>query len=552
MSKLKDGILLPDFYVPLLGSERPPSIDAKLLGPADAEETIRVTIVMRRRTDGPAFPDFDYFANTPPSKHKRLSQEEFAGKYGAHQDDINKVIEFAGKSNLKVIEIHAARRTVLLSGTIAQMNSAFKVILSRFEHKTISLKGKQGKSEVENYRGRDGFIHIPKDLTDIIIGVFGLDNRGITKRNYAGDPQDTKLITVEQMAKLYHFPTNSAKGQAIGIVSEGGYHPADINSTFSGNPPKIIPINVNATNDESVDDIETTQDICIAAAAAPGADIIVYFTTDDQGGWVNMLNRVVHPEQGDPECFVLSSSFYVLDSDDFSTLPPVSKNWIDTVNMLFQDAAMQKITICVSSGDKGTDSKIGDGRAHVQYPATDPWVLSVGGTTVGNIKDDSFEEWVWNDVFKVDHTCATGGGISGYFPKPSYQNKANVPPSLNDGHSGRGVPDVAGNASPNSGFPVILGGKPNVGCGTSASAPLWAGLITLINAALGEPLGFINPHIYNFGSKAFRDITGAEGPKNNGLNKVPGYPAKPGWDACTGWGSPNGVALLNEFKKLNG
>lgn len=453
MTNLKDNIHLPELYVPLKGSERRPSLDAKLLGPADAIENINVTMVLRRRTDGPKFPDFDYFANTPPANYKRLSQVEFAAKYGSHPDDIRKVIEFAGKSNLKVIETHAARRTVVISGTIAQMNSAFKVILSRFEHKTTSLAGKQNKNTTETYRGRDGFIHIPKDLTDIVIGVFGLDNRGITKRNYPGDPENTVKISFDQIRKLYNFPSNSAKGQTIAILSEGGYHPADISSTFSGKPPKIIDININASNDQTTDDIETTQDICIAGAAAPGADIAVYFTTDDQGGWVNLLNRVIHPDPGDPECAVLSSSFYVLDSDDFGLLPPISRDWINTVTMYFQDAAIQKVTICVASGDKGTDSKIGDGKAHVQYPATDPWVLSVGGTTVGNINGDSFEEWVWNDTFNVSHIGATGGGISGHFPKPSYQDKANVPPSLNDGHIGRGVPDVAGNASPNSGFP---------------------------------------------------------------------------------------------------
>ena len=469
----------------------------------------------------------------------------------AHPDDIKKVVEFAKKSGLTIVEVHHARRTVIISGTIAQMNSAFKVILSRFERHTTDLTGRQSQDSVQTYRGRDGFIHIPKELTEIIIGIFGLDTRGITKRNYPGDPENTVKITIEQIAKLYNFPANTASGHTIGIVSEGGYHPDDIKATFSGKPPKIIDININASNDQTTDDIETTQDICIAGAAAPGADIAVFFTTDDQGGWVNLLNRVIHPYDGDPVCTVLSSSFYVLDSDDFGLIPPISRDWINVVHMYFQDAAIQKVTICVASGDKGTDSKIGDGRAHVQYPATDPWVLSVGGTTVGNIKDDSFEEWVWNDTFLVSHTGATGGGVSGHFPKPSYQNNAGVPPSLNDGHSGRGVPDVAGNASPNSAFPIILAGKPNLGCGTSASAPLWAGLITLINAALGEPVGYINPHIYNFGSKVFRDITGAPGPIDNALDGVKGYPAKPGWDACTGWGSPNGVALLEEFKKLN-
>jgi kumamolisin len=215
----------------------------------------------------------------------------------------------------------------------------------------------------------------------------------------------------------------------------------------------------------------------------------------------------------------------------------------------FQDAAIQGVTVCIASGDTGTDSKVGDGNAHVQYPASDPWVLSIGGTTIGNVSESSFDEYVWNDIFFGSIPGATGGGISDYFSKPSYQNGADVPASLNNGRIGRGVPDVAANASPNSGYPLFVDGSSSTGNGTSASAPLWAGLIAVINAALGRNVGFVNPHLYALGSTAFRNISGAPGPVDNGLNGVAGYRAGSSWDACTGWGSPNGVALLNGLKK---
>jgi kumamolisin len=363
------------------------------------------------------------------------------------------------------------------------------------------------------------------------------------------DIPGTAKIPVEKVKELYDFPTNSAKGQTIAIFSEAGYTKADIKSNFPHNPPNIIEVNVNAKNDGTADP-ETTQDIFMAASAAPGAEIAVYFTTWDQGGWLNLINRIVHPDKGDPICNVLSTSFYVSDSDDLGSLPPYSQNWISTVNMVFQDAAIQKITVCCASGDNGSDSKLGNKRAHVQYPASDPWVLSVGGTTIDNVHGNSFDEYVWNDKTSNGNNYATGGGVSGYFPKPSYQNNANVPRSLNTGHEGRGVPDVSANASPNSGYPMIIGGKPNAAIGTSASAPLWAGLIAVINAALGQPVGFINPHIYKMGTRVFRDITGVEGPKNNGMASAPGYPVRKGWDACTGWGSPNGLELLKAFEKV--
>lgn len=233
--------------------------------------------------------------------------------------------------------------------------------------------------------------------------------------------------------------------------------------------------------------------------------------------------------------------------DDAATLAAegLSVGWLNAITAAFQDASIQSVTVCIATGDTGTDSKVGDGKAHVQYPASDPWVLAVGGTTVGNVSGTSFDEYVWNDTFFGGQPGATGGGISDFFvQKPSYQSGSPVPASLNDGHSGRGIPDVAANASPNSGYPLTVGGKASVGNGTSASAPLWAGLIAVINAGLGENVGFANPALYAIGSNGFRDIVGAPGPADNGLNGVAGYPAGPGWDACTGWGSINGTALL--------
>ena len=174
-------------------------------------------------------------------------------------------------------------------------------------------------------------------------------------------------------------------------------------------------------------------------------------------------------------------------------------------------------------------------------------MLSVGGTTIGNVSGSSFDEYVWNEP-----GIATGGGVSDFFPLPSYQVRASVPKSINDGvHVGRGVPDVAANASPVAGYSgITLNGAATTGNGTSASAPLWAGLIAVLNAALGVNLGFVNPALYAIGSRGFNDITPGSGPPDNGVAGVPGYPAGSGWDACTGWGSPNGTKLLQELHRF--
>jgi kumamolisin len=142
---------------------------------------------------------------------------------------------------------------------------------------------------------------------------------------------------------------------------------------------------------------------------------------------------------------------------------------------------------------------------------------------------------VWNETAKGEG--ATGGGISAVFPKPDYQANANVPPSVNPGHFvGRGVPDVAGDADPETGYDVYVDGQATVIGGTSAVAPLWAGLIARVNQMLGKSVGFLNPTLYaqSANSGCFHDITSG----NNGT-----YSAGPGWDPCTGLGSPDGTAI---------
>ncbi len=545
----------PGNYRRLEGSElqaRPPD---ELLAPADPADSLKVTIIVRRRSDGPAVPDHSYYAETSPSQRRRLPAEEFARKYGAAEDDLAAVRSFAEAHGLEILDSNAARRSVVASGTVAQFNETFAITLNTYRHQ-VRRSPLDAEPRTENFRGYEGSISVPEELADVIVGVFGLDNRRITKRA-AGDPPGTGLLTVDKVRALYDFPANQAAGQTIAIFSERGYLPSDISANFGGNPPAVIDVPVDAPNAGYADG-ETTQDICIAAAAAPGAEIAVYFTTYDQVGWVDLITRVIHPSLGDPQCAVLSSSFYVSNGDDAATLAAesVPSMWVTAVTQMFEDAAIQGVTVCICSGDFGSGMNVGDGLAHVTYPASDPWVLGVGGTTIGDVSGTSFDEWAWNDFFSIGGPpvqAATGGGVSALFPPPWYQTDAGVPPSVNDGHHGRGVPDVAGNASVNSGYPIILNGSPSPFPmnGTSSSTPLWAGLIAVINAALGENVGFVNPALYALGSSVFRDIVAEPGVTDNSLG-APGYPVGPGWDACTGWGSPKGVALLAGLRRFYG
>jgi hypothetical protein len=529
----------PAHYRRLEGSERRVAAGARKIGPADPSEILTVTILVRRRTDAPPLPGETGALHRLP----RLSREDFGKFYGASQADLDLVANFATAQGLNVVETNIPRRTVVVSGSVDAMSRAFAVELGRYE------------SANQTYRGREGEIYLPADLVDVVKGVLGLDNRRIGGRN-SGDPPNTVGLTVPQVAGLYNFPTNKATGQTIGILEMGGgYLASDIQDFFTNQgagftTPTLVDVGIDGASNDGTANGEVTLDICIAGAVAQGAKIAVYFADGSQQGWVDAIHKAVHPGPGDPVPSVLSISWYVCDGDDKTTLQNegVSTNEVNAIDAAFQDAAILGITVLIASGDTGSDSKVGDGKAHVQFPGSDPWVTSCGGTTIGNVSGSTFTEVVWNDTFFGGSTGATGGGISDFFGLPAYQSHAGVPGSVNDGHEGRGVPDIAANASPNSGYTIWLNGSafPGGGNGTSAVAPLYAGLIAVYNATLHENVGFLNPRIYPLsGLGAIRDISDGN---NNALNGAPGYTAGAGWDACTGLGVINGNALLTALK----
>jgi kumamolisin len=257
---------------------------------------------------------------------------------------------------------------------------------------------------------------------------------------------------------------------------------------------------------------------------------------------------MIHPRGAEPQPTILSIS-YGWGPDDASA-DSFSAQEYTQFSGLFQDAANLSITVFVSSGDTGAFVENAT-QAQTSYPATEPWVIACGGTTIGAVKGTSFDEYVWNDIGAAGPR-ATGGGVSARFALPDYQKKAGVPKSLHSKQAGRGIPDIAGNASENSGYVQFINGRSQPVGGTSAVAPLYAGLIARINANLGHAAGFINPTLYALAVSGFRDVAAAAGPADNSFGRVTGYPAHAGWDACTGLGSVRGTALQNGLKRSPG
>jgi kumamolisin len=281
------------------------------------------------------------------------------------------------------------------------------------------------------------------------------------------------------------------------------------------------------TGDTNGPDTEVMLDIEVAGSVAPGAKIAVYFAPNTDSGFLDAINQAVGDKQNNPS--VLSISW----GGPESTWTSQS---LQSYNSALQAASAVGVSVCVAAGDEGSTDGVTDGLQHVDFPASSPYALACGGTHLIASGNTITDEEVWNDL---PNNGATGGGVSATFPLPTWQADANVPPSVNPGKFvGRGVPDVAGDADPFTGYQMEVDGSNIVVGGTSAVAPLWAGLIACFNSMLTNSVGYVNPTLYEqVAAEAgmFHDITSG----NNG-----DYQAGPGWDACTGWGSPNGAAIL--------
>jgi kumamolisin len=325
---------------------------------------------------------------------------------------------------------------------------------------------------------------------------------------------------------------------------KAGYTVQDLANTmkaFGGGLklPAPIDVAVDGVTNSGVSDGETGLDITVASAIAQGAQIAVYFTGGTTQNIIHALQRMIHPGQGDPQPTIVSIS-YGWGPDDVNAASFSDQEYAQ-MSQLFQDAANLSITVLVSSGDSGAFIE-STTLAQTSYPATEPWVIACGGTTIGNSNGVAFGEYVWNDTGRAG-PGATGGGVSDRFPLPVYQNGIGVPKRISTKKPGRGIPDIAGNASENSGYPQFINGQSQPVGGTSAVAPLYAGLIARINANLGRAVGFINPQLYAFAGTAFRGVAGPPGPTNNSFGGVTGYPASAGWNACTGLGCAKGAVL---------
>jgi kumamolisin len=286
------------------------------------------------------------------------------------------VAKFATEYNLSVVRESAARRSVILAGTVANFNQAFGVSLETYAYPNGT------------YPGLTGPVQVPVELATVVEGVFGLDNRPVAKRHSSSPhaaADGPRPFTAEELGKIYNFPQGSdGSGQTIGIIElGGGYRPSDLDAYFSnlGLPtPTVIPVSVdggtNAPSSANSDDAEVVRDIQVAGAAAPGAKFVVYFAPNDaaSNGFLDAVTKAIHDTENNPSIISISWG----GPEDTSTT-----NFQVQFDKALQAAALLGITVCVAAGDNGAADvgpKAWDGKAHVDFPSASPFALSCGGT----------------------------------------------------------------------------------------------------------------------------------------------------------------------------
>lgn len=461
---------------------------------------------------------------------ERLTLAQYRASYGVDPTAVKLVHKFAREFGLAIVlnQPSPASRTITLSGTNAAIERAFGI--------TFSQQVLHGRK----YRTYDGSIHLPSDLLGAVEAVLGLDNLpkagqrieifdayprvaqygGFARPHAPGNGSYTPI----QVAQLYQFPFGAqASSQTIGIISLGGkYRTADIDAYFRSlgrKPPRVAHVSLVREKINSSDDaiFGAMADVEICASVAPAAKIVVYSAPNTEQGFVSAIGAAVHDSVNRPNVILTSwgapESHWTLQA-------------ITAFDSACQSATALGITVVAAVGRNG--SRDGSSYDVVDFPASSPHVLACGGTTLVGTGSTISSETPWNGVAK--------GGPSGVFPLPAWQANANIPkPRLPSG--GRGIPDVAANANPDTGYAVRLHGKNMVVGGNGTAASIWAGLIAVANHQNGKPAGTIHPLIYGSkGRSAFQNAF-SETPVN--------FRSDEGWNVVCGLGSPVAPKIIS-------
>ncbi len=438
------------------------------------------------------------------------------------------MLAYLRNNNIEIVAENRLRHHLEIRLTVETIRSLIGITLTEFID-----------DELGNFFAPDQEPVLPPALSEVT-AILGLDSAMQARPRFRTATQPSLSYLPTQVANAYEFPNASASGHSVAIIElGGGFRQADIANYFNsqGMPvPTVTAISVdggaNSPTTANSADAEVMLDIEVFGSIAPGASINVYFAPNTDRGFIDAVSEASAPTGPIPDAISISwggpeSSW--------------SKSSLLLMQSVIAEATTRGITVTVAAGDNGSSDGLTDGLAHVDFPASAPNSLACGGTHLELTSTGAIAvQTVWNDTAIGDG--ATGGGVSSFFPLPRYQTNANVPPSANPGGSvGRGVPDVAGNADPQTGYQILVDGTVIVVGGTSAVAPLIAGLIVQLAVATTTRPGFVQPIWYPLEESTRTAPAPAFFNVVNGNNGA--YHAGPGWNPCAGLGSPYGHRL---------
>jgi kumamolisin len=562
----------------------------KEIGPTDGNTPMSATVML---TGKASLLKMDrYIARMAQGDAPALTDQNnaFEEQFGAKPEALEAVKAFAAKNTLAVEEADLRSGRVFLTGKTSDFQKAFNVVIKDYESPDGTVKGTQVA------------VSVPRDLVPHVRAVLGVDEQRVAKSNYqlqtrqvanvslpssgsdssaaasgapgavsisASDAARLQLQPAPNLAQVGTAPADlphddffkeggykateiaraqnmplgtGGEGQHGAFISlSGGIDLPDYNKFYPARgleqpkPLGIIEIDgaKNSPGNPANGDTENVLDATQMQSMAPKANIDMILGPNTDQGLVDVFERGIFPKNGEAQKAVLSASWGLAEQKQ-------TPQTLNTLSIEFRQAAIRGVQIFAGAGDSG--AKANSLTFQPEYPASDPNVVGVGGLKMvlnpdGTLKSAS----AWDE----GENSSTGGGVSKIFRLPWWQKNANVPNNPDTGLLGRGVPDISTNAAKSTGFPLRVDGKDVVIGGTSAGAPLYAGMMLNINAELAaqgiKPITPLNAWMYARAndSDIFHDVT-------TGGNH--GFTSGKGWDAVTGLGWVDGQKMLDAMK----
>jgi kumamolisin len=509
----------------------------------DLDTQITISIYLRRDTHENGMTLEEYSNAVIAGTQPILEHDAFVYQFGALEDRIVLIKDWALSNNLTIVSENKGTATVQVLGTARTFNTLFDIDLK-------TVLDNDGRS----YHTFEDTLNIPSEINDVVELILGLDNSifyksqavnyndlvpldkiaEFTTTTYVSSPTavpGARAVLPSEVATAYNFPPGTGYGGCVGLLLltfsgyQTGYRTSDVRDSFARvglSAPNIVNINVNGAiplTDSS--DGESMLDIFCSGVIVPEATIAYYTAPNSQQGFLDCILAVANDTTNNPTA--LGISWASVEISDYLAIG-------------LQACIAKGISCFSAAGDWGAGfSTI---RSVVPlYPASSPYQISVGGTKLLLNADNSvYSETAWS---------LTGGGISNVSARPSWQAGLTYRTYSVSSGTGttstltmRGYPDISAPADPVTGYQFYVNGGLNLVGGTSAGAPLLAAMVVRLNSLLGKRIGFTNEFMYA-NPRAFTDITA--GDNSNYVGQ--GYISTPGWDAVTGLGSPNGLEL---------